>query len=83
MFVFDKVEGPSPTVHEFDITGSTYAPDGDVYINGARVKCSAYEALTEMATICALCNDSSVDFNEVRIPPHNPLPLIRIPRTLR
>jgi Ca2+ transporting ATPase len=25
---------------------------------------SDYEALTEIATICALCNDSSVDYNE-------------------
>lgn len=24
-----------------------------------------YEALTELATICAMCNDSAVDFNEV------------------
>ena len=65
MFVFDKVEGPNPSVHEFDITGSTYAPDGDVYNNNTRVRCSNYEALNELATICALCNDSSVDYNEV------------------
>merc|ERR1711931_139304 len=30
MFVFNQVEGPSPTVHEFDITGSTYTPEGEV-----------------------------------------------------
>ncbi|XP_067930205.1 calcium-transporting ATPase sarcoplasmic/endoplasmic reticulum type-like isoform X3 [Watersipora subatra] len=66
MFVFDKVEGPNPTVHEFDITGSTYAPDGDVYKSNTRVKCSDYEALNEMATICALCNDSSVDYNDAK-----------------
>lgn len=30
------------------------------------MKCSRYEGLVEMATICALCNDSSLDYNEVR-----------------
>ncbi|TSO77750.1 Sarcoplasmic/endoplasmic reticulum calcium ATPase 2 [Bagarius yarrelli] len=34
-------------------------------ISGQRsVKCSGYDALVEIATICALCNDSSLDFNE-------------------
>ena len=32
---------------------------------GKHVKCSDYDALQELATICSLCNDSSVDFNEV------------------
>jgi len=31
------------------------------------VKCSEYDALVEMATICSMCNDSSVDYNEVGI----------------
>lgn len=65
MFVFNQVEGPSPSIHEFDITGSTYAPEGDVYMGGTKTRCSDYEALSELATICALCNDSSVDFNDV------------------
>lgn len=30
------------------------------------VKCSQYEGLVEMASICALCNDSSLDYNEVK-----------------
>lgn len=29
------------------------------------VKCCHYDGLIELATICALCNDSSLDFNEV------------------
>jgi len=29
------------------------------------VKCSDYDALVELGTICAMCNDSSVDYNEV------------------
>lgn len=32
---------------------------------GARVNCSNYDGLVELATICALCNDSSLDYNEV------------------
>ena len=29
------------------------------------VKCSEYDALFELATVCAMCNESSVDYNEV------------------
>jgi len=32
---------------------------------GKPVRCSQYDALVELASICALCNDSSLDFNEV------------------
>lgn len=30
------------------------------------VRCGQYDGLVELATICALCNDSSLDYNEVR-----------------
>lgn len=33
---------------------------------GAKVDCSQYDGLVELSTICALCNDSSLDYNEVR-----------------
>lgn len=33
--------------------------------DGKPVKCSQYDALVELASICALCNDSSLDYNEV------------------
>ena len=36
------------------------------YKEDVAVHCSQYEALVELASICALCNDSSLDFNEVR-----------------
>ncbi|KAG7266684.1 LOW QUALITY PROTEIN: hypothetical protein CRUP_038072 [Coryphaenoides rupestris] len=32
--------------------------------NGALVKCGQYDGLVELATICSLCNDSSLDYNE-------------------
>lgn len=31
------------------------------------VKCHQYDGLVELATICALCNDSALDYNEVRL----------------
>lgn len=37
------------------------------YKDGSVVKPSRYEGLVEMASICALCNDSSLDYNEVRL----------------
>jgi len=35
------------------------------YSGGKPVKTGDYDALHEIAAICALCNDSSVDYNEV------------------
>lgn len=35
------------------------------YKDGIKVKCSQHEGLVELALICALCNDSSLDYNEV------------------
>lgn len=32
---------------------------------GTKINCSVYDGLVELATICALCNDSSLDYNEV------------------
>ena len=34
--------------------------------NNSLVKCGQFDGLVELATICALCNDSSLDYNEVR-----------------
>ncbi|CAK8692180.1 unnamed protein product [Clavelina lepadiformis] len=64
MFVVDKVMTDGATFHEFEISGSTYEPVGDVTKDGRKIRCGDYDALTELATICALCNDSSLDYNE-------------------
>ncbi|KAK3573193.1 hypothetical protein QTP86_015101 [Hemibagrus guttatus] len=79
MFVVEKVTDERCVLNEFTVTGSTYAPEGEVYPllflseiflfahryrDGAVVRCSQYDALVELATICALCNDSSLDYNE-------------------
>ncbi|KFM80445.1 Calcium-transporting ATPase sarcoplasmic/endoplasmic reticulum type, partial [Stegodyphus mimosarum] len=52
--------------HEFEVTGSTYEPIGDIYLNEQKVKCCDFESLCELATICVMCNDSSIDFNEYK-----------------
>ncbi|KAI2668303.1 Sarcoplasmic/endoplasmic reticulum calcium ATPase 2 [Labeo rohita] len=64
MFIVDGVAGERCLLNEFTVTGSTYAPEGEVYKDGVQVRCSQYEGLVEMASICALCNDSSLDYNE-------------------
>jgi Ca2+ transporting ATPase len=65
MLVFDKIEGSDSSFTELEITGSTYEPIGDVFYKGQKVKGSDYEILHELGTICIMCNDSSIDFNEV------------------
>ncbi|GMT17963.1 hypothetical protein PFISCL1PPCAC_9260, partial [Pristionchus fissidentatus] len=68
MFVCENASGDSISFNEFGISGSTYEPVGTVTHNGRQVNCAAgdFEALTELATICSMCNDSAVDFNEVK-----------------
>ncbi|XP_018648452.1 putative atpase [Schistosoma mansoni] len=51
---------------EFEITGSKYAPEGNVHHQGRKVDCSEYPCLVELAQICSLCNDSSMEYNESR-----------------
>ncbi|XP_065503066.1 sarcoplasmic/endoplasmic reticulum calcium ATPase 3 isoform X1 [Caloenas nicobarica] len=64
MFIMEKVEGTQSSLHEFSITGSTYAPEGQILKDEQPVRCGQYDGLVELATICALCNDSSLDYNE-------------------
>uniref|UniRef100_A0AAQ5ZRT4 Calcium-transporting ATPase n=1 Tax=Amphiprion ocellaris TaxID=80972 RepID=A0AAQ5ZRT4_AMPOC len=61
MFIADKVDDSSCTLHEFSITGSTYAPEGQM-----PVQCGDYDGLLELATVCSMCNDSSLDYNETK-----------------
>uniref|UniRef100_A0A8B9HVT6 P-type Ca(2+) transporter n=1 Tax=Astyanax mexicanus TaxID=7994 RepID=A0A8B9HVT6_ASTMX len=61
MFIIDKVEGDSVSLDQYDISGSKYTPEGE---RGLPVKCGQLDGLIELATICALCNDSSLDYNE-------------------
>ncbi|XP_027194090.2 ATPase sarcoplasmic/endoplasmic reticulum Ca2+ transporting SERCA [Dermatophagoides pteronyssinus] len=65
-FLIKNADGNNPELDEFEVTGSTYEPIGEVFQRGQRIKCSDFEAMFEMATICVMCNDSSVDFNEYK-----------------
>uniref|UniRef100_A0A8C7E072 Calcium-transporting ATPase n=3 Tax=Elapinae TaxID=42168 RepID=A0A8C7E072_NAJNA len=64
MFIVEKTEDSHCSLHEFTITGSTYTPEGQILKNDHPVKCGEFDGLVELATICALCNDSSLDYNE-------------------
>merc|ERR1719370_1993652 len=53
--------------NEFRISGSSYDPNGEVTNKfGQKVRCPDFESLNELAMICAMCNDSSLDFNETK-----------------
>lgn len=66
MFVFDKVEGNDSSFLEFEMTGSTYEPIGDLFLKGSKAKAADFEIMHEMGTICIMCNDSAIDFNEFK-----------------
>ena len=67
MFVLDKLaEDGNPLLHEFEISGSTYEPIGEVTMDSRKVRTGDYETLHEITTICMMCNDSSIDFNETK-----------------
>uniref|UniRef100_A0A8C2DLA9 Calcium-transporting ATPase n=1 Tax=Cyprinus carpio TaxID=7962 RepID=A0A8C2DLA9_CYPCA len=61
MFIVDQANGNSCSLKEFTITVCW-----PTFNEGKPVQCSQYDALVEMATICALCNDSSLDYNEAK-----------------
>uniref|UniRef100_A0A667WYB6 Calcium-transporting ATPase n=1 Tax=Myripristis murdjan TaxID=586833 RepID=A0A667WYB6_9TELE len=60
MFIIKNVDGDHVDLDAFDISGSKYTPEG------SKTNCSAYDGLVELSTICALCNDSSLDYNEAK-----------------
>ncbi|VDL96461.1 unnamed protein product [Schistocephalus solidus] len=51
---------------EYEITGSKYAPEGEVFQKGKPVKCGSNPCLVEVAEICSLCNDSALEYNAAR-----------------
>lgn len=65
-FIINKAEGNEASLLEFDVTGSTYEPVGEVYMKGDKVKCADIEGTHELGIICSVCNDSSIDFNEYK-----------------
>lgn len=66
LFTVRGVAGNKASFDEFGLTGSTYEPLGDIQKNGIKIDTVEYDALTEVAMICSLCNDSSVDYNATK-----------------
>merc|ERR1712223_41109 len=62
MFVFKNEK----SIDEFEISGSTYEPNGDVFHDGKKISAGGFAGLEEMATISIMCNDSAIDFNEYK-----------------
>merc|ERR1711899_714478 len=62
MFVFKNEK----EIDEFELSGSTYEPVGDIFHHGRKIKGSDFVGLEEMATISIMCNDSAIDFNEYK-----------------
>merc|ERR1712158_340785 len=62
MFVFKNEK----SIDEFEISGSTYEPNGDVFHDGKKAKGADWLALEEISTISVMCNDSAIDFNEYK-----------------
>merc|ERR1739838_484787 len=66
LFTMRNVNGDKAVFDEFEVSGSTYEPIGDVMKNGLKIDPIEYDALTEVSMICSLCNDSSIDFNTAK-----------------
>lgn len=66
LFVVNSVSS-RPSFTHFDVTGSTYNPVGQMSVDGKAVKATDFEILNELCTICSLCNDSSIDYNETKM----------------
>eukprot|EP00096_Caligus_rogercresseyi_P011018 TRINITY_DN41_c0_g1_i6.p1 TRINITY_DN41_c0_g1~~TRINITY_DN41_c0_g1_i6.p1 ORF type:complete len:1004 (-),score=368.95 TRINITY_DN41_c0_g1_i6:587-3205(-) len=62
MFVFQS----ESNLNEFEISGSTYEPVGDLFHQGKKVRGSDFSGLEELSTISVMCNDSAIDFNEYK-----------------
>lgn len=49
---------------DFNLSGDSYAPVGEVTLDGEVVDCSTMPVVKELSTIASLCNDSSVDYSD-------------------
>merc|ERR1719450_307016 len=62
MFVFRNEKD----LDEFEISGSTYEPVGDIFYQKKKVNGCDFVGLEQMATISVMCNDSAIDYNEYK-----------------
>lgn len=62
MFIFKNEK----EIDEFEVSGSTYEPIGEVFHGGKKVAGQDFVGLEELSTISIMCNDSAIDFNEYK-----------------
>lgn len=62
MFIFKSEKD----IEEFEISGSTYEPSGDIFHNGRKIDGADFIGLEETATVSMMCNDSAIDFNDTK-----------------
>ena len=63
MFTFADEAG---NLEEFEISGSTYEPMGDIFKHGKKVAGKDFTAFEEIATILVMFNDSAINFNDFK-----------------
>ncbi|EDQ90051.1 uncharacterized protein MONBRDRAFT_7291 [Monosiga brevicollis MX1] len=54
--------GKDKNLVTFNVTGDTFAPEGEVTENGRAFNPSTHKSVSELAAICSLCNESSVEY---------------------
>eukprot|EP00045_Choanoeca_perplexa_P012053 m.130048 g.130048 ORF g.130048 m.130048 type:complete len:1008 (+) comp15868_c0_seq1:140-3163(+) len=57
------VVGKDQNLVTFNVTGDTFAPDGEVTRDGKPCKPQDHKAVVELAGICSICNESSVEYS--------------------
>eukprot|EP00730_Choanoeca_flexa_P004013 TRINITY_DN11572_c0_g2_i2.p1 TRINITY_DN11572_c0_g2~~TRINITY_DN11572_c0_g2_i2.p1 ORF type:complete len:1043 (+),score=353.64 TRINITY_DN11572_c0_g2_i2:56-3184(+) len=56
------VVGKDQNLITFNVTGDTFAPDGEVTRDGQACSPKDHTAVVELAGICSMCNESSVEY---------------------
>lgn len=59
------VEDEEGTINEYEVKDTQYQPDGEIHLDGKLIEQPTdHICLTEMAQVCALCNDSNLVYDE-------------------
>eukprot|EP00127_Corallochytrium_limacisporum_P003416 Clim_evm44s149 gene=Clim_evmTU44s149 len=65
-FFVDEAKPKSVNLREYEVTGETFAPEGDfTNLKTGKKESNFYEGvIEEVASICSVCNESSIHYNE-------------------
>merc|ERR1711970_1607278 len=67
MFTVKASNNNRLSFNEFSMSGSTYEPKGTLYDGEGNATAGVDQpSLAEVATVCAMCNDSAVDYNSAK-----------------